>query len=739
MKKCDVIIPIYNAYDCLKSCIDSVINNTDFSKDSYLILIDDKSPDKRVLPLLKKYQKDYSYIKLIENEKNLGFVGSVNKGMKESKNDVVLLNSDTEVTKDWLKKMSESAYSDNNIATVTPLSNNATLVSVPTAFVPNTLPKGMSLKEMANVVEKCAYNENREVLTGHGFCLLIKREVLEEVGYFDEEGFGRGYGEENDFCFRCLDHGYRNVICDNTYILHKESQSFSDDKKELIEEGLEEIRKRYPDYKKELDKWCQSKEICYIGENVAMNLGTTTKKPNVLFIIHDWGDIRKNMGGTSLHAWDIICKLRNKFNFHVLSPEGTHYKVYSYWNCYEAESSISFPSINTTGDYQLYNIAYKKMLDQILQLFKINIVHVHHYKDNYFDMVNLFKKYNIYSVITLHDYYAVCPTINKLYKNETYCENPTLEKCQKCLVTKKVKENRTINIINSWRKNNYEFLKSFDKIITPSEAAKQEILMTYKDLNITVIEHGIDIIKDESVLKLNDDKNDVAFVGAIGIHKGRNILTAMIKSKKLKSTRIHLFGKLYNPIKQNKKYIDHGVYKREELKQLLKDNDIKLVCLFSTWPETYSYTLTECIASGIPVISFDFGAIAERIKKYKLGWLIPANSSVDDIMNKIEEIFNDKAEYNVVINSINKYKIKTVAEMTKDYDNIYSKNINNEIELVDKEELKKLIRNSRYEYTDISYQNYSWVFDTLKWKLISKIKLPKFMKRKQKIGDDLDD
>ena len=129
MNKCDIIIPIYNAYDCVIECIDSVIKNTTFDG-NILYLIDDKSPDDRILPLLKKYQKKYKFIKVIENEENLGFVGSVNKGMKVSKNDVILLNSDTEVTPHWLDKIIKCAYSEKMIATVTPLSNNATLASV---------------------------------------------------------------------------------------------------------------------------------------------------------------------------------------------------------------------------------------------------------------------------------------------------------------------------------------------------------------------------------------------------------------------------------------------------------------------------------------------------------------------------------------------------------------------------------------------------------------------------------
>ncbi len=259
MKKCDIIIPIYNAFEYTKACIESVIKYTDL-ENNRLILIDDKSPDKNILPMLEKYANGKNII-LLKNEVNQGFVGTVNKGMAYSDNDVLLLNSDTQVTENWLEKIKTCAYSSNKIATVTPLSNNATLASVPKSFVPNDLPEGYSLDEMAKLVEECSFKDYPEIPTGHGFCLYIRRDALDDIGLFDQEAYGRGYGEENDFCFRALNKGYRNLLCDDTYIYHKESASFQEDKKDLIEDGLKVITKKYPSYKKKLGLWCASNPI----------------------------------------------------------------------------------------------------------------------------------------------------------------------------------------------------------------------------------------------------------------------------------------------------------------------------------------------------------------------------------------------------------------------------------------------------------------------------------------------
>ena len=117
--------------------------------------------------------------------------------MQYSHHDVVLLNSDTEVTRNWLSKIQNCAYSKPAVATVTPLSNNATLASVPVFLAENTIPPGLSVEEYADIVEKCSMNLFPDIPTAHGFCMYIKREAIDDLGLFDEETFGKGYGEEN--------------------------------------------------------------------------------------------------------------------------------------------------------------------------------------------------------------------------------------------------------------------------------------------------------------------------------------------------------------------------------------------------------------------------------------------------------------------------------------------------------------------------------------------------------------
>lgn len=264
----DIIIPIYNAYDDLRKCLQSIYKYTDLEQNR-LILIDDKSSDARIVSYLDKQKKEN--IIIIHNEENKGFSNNINCGMAQSdESDVLLLNSDTIVTENWLKKIVECAYSDSSIGTVTPLSNNATLCSVPVLFQENKLPKNMSIDQMAAIVEKCSLKQYPRITVANGFCMYIKRELIKVIGNFDAEAFGRGYGEENDFCNRAVQKGYVHVMCDNTYIYHSGSKSFTSKEKRAYIKAHERILyERYPQEMRENTLHCKTNPNGWVGKNIA--------------------------------------------------------------------------------------------------------------------------------------------------------------------------------------------------------------------------------------------------------------------------------------------------------------------------------------------------------------------------------------------------------------------------------------------------------------------------------------
>ena len=681
MKKIDIVVPIYNAYEFTEECIKSVIRNTNLTTHT-LVLINDKSPDEKILPMLLKYQKENQdkQIIVLENEQNMGFVKTVNKGMKYSQNDVILLNSDTEVTKNWIEKIQKCAYSNQYIATVTPLTNNGTICSVPNFGIDNELPSGMTLEEYAKMIEETSKNRYPELTTGNGFCMYIKRDVINELGLFDDKTFGKGYGEENDFCYRALDHGYTNVLCDNTFVYHKGTQSFKKEnltatRAALIEEHMNLLRKKHPIYVQKTDNFIANNPIRDIQENVNLNIQLYNKK-RILYLVNEWQENMEMTGGTSLHIKDIIASnIQNDIASFVLAPDKgdlSRFKLYLYTNNYKREIANFKTDINQYGQITYTNNSYKEMLENIFESFKIDILHVHHFLFQTFDAIDIAKERKIYSIITLHDLYMVCPSINMVYVDK-YCEYDNKKDCLKCLNSR---YGVNSNILENWRNTCKKVLEKFDKIIVPSENTKKIFEKTYPKINIEVVEHGVEVINVKEHAKNKKETFDIAFVGAMAIHKGSNILKELVKQNHNSKLKIHLFGKseIQELTKSKANYINHGPYTRGELPQLLVENNIDLVCIFTQWPETYSYTLTESYMAHIPVLTFNIGAIGDRVQKDNLGWILPFPSDIKTILNKIQEIMDNKEEYKNKKANFKNYKFKELKEMQEYYENLY-KNI----------------------------------------------------------------
>lgn len=253
MKKIDIIVPIYEGYQETRECIESLINYND-TLICKVYLINDKSPNIQINDYLKEeiFPKNF---KVIDNEKNLGFVKTVNKGMKiSSKNDIILLNSDTVVTPNWYKNLQKIAYVDSKIATVTSPTNNGTISSFPLYNRDNELNVNQNnLNQISSEFKKNFGDSYTVIPTCVGHAVFIKREVINKIGYFNEMLFGKGYGEEVDFSFRISKHGYSNVLALNTFILHKGSTSFKDNKKTLIEDHKKILKRIH--FFKYLNMW----------------------------------------------------------------------------------------------------------------------------------------------------------------------------------------------------------------------------------------------------------------------------------------------------------------------------------------------------------------------------------------------------------------------------------------------------------------------------------------------------
>ena len=222
---CDIILPVYNGLTHLKDCIESILKHSPVEH-FHLYIIDDHS-DSITRGYLQEQAETHPQITLYRNKENLGFIISCNTGMAlGDANYVILINSDVIVTPGWLERLIECAESDSHIASVNPLTNYASQINLPMA-------PGANFYGMDEYLKIYSPRHFPDVVTGVGFCLLLRRAALNEVGVFDEI-YGRGYCEESDLCMRLTSRGYRTVVADHAYVYHKGRGTFTDRKERYL-------------------------------------------------------------------------------------------------------------------------------------------------------------------------------------------------------------------------------------------------------------------------------------------------------------------------------------------------------------------------------------------------------------------------------------------------------------------------------------------------------------------------
>jgi GT2 family glycosyltransferase len=228
-KSIDIIVPVYKNVRLTARCLDSLAEHIHelSASDPRLIVINDSPGERDVRHMLDSFASRHSFVTVLENEVNLGFVKTANKGLglacKEGR-DVILVNADTETFTDTLKNLVKAAYSDAQIGFASPRSNNASLCSLPHFYggtVADQAESHRRWKALSRTMPAFHFTP-----TAVGFYLYIKNAVMANFGFLDPN-FGLGYEEENDLILRANKVGYRAVLVNNAFAYHAGSASFN--------------------------------------------------------------------------------------------------------------------------------------------------------------------------------------------------------------------------------------------------------------------------------------------------------------------------------------------------------------------------------------------------------------------------------------------------------------------------------------------------------------------------------
>ncbi|GAB6846043.1 GT2 family glycosyltransferase [Methylorubrum rhodinum] len=614
-----LIMPVYKGIDDTLRAIHSVLSAAQATPFA-LVVIDDCSPEPALSTALADLAGRGLFV-LEKNAENLGFVRTCNRGLElAAGRDVVLLNADIVVFGDWLDRLLWHAGNDPSIATVTPFSNNATICSYPVFCIDNQTQLEVGPAEIDTFARVCNARTRSPVPTGVGFCFYMRRAVIDAVGPLDAETFGRGYGEENDFCMRALKAGFSNVLAHDVFVFHSGSVSFG---ALIATKGADIFRTvltKHADYQRRIETHIQVDPARFARRRLdhyrfARRATAVPGRRVALIVTHDFG------GGIETHVEAMSARLAQAgLDAVYLRTDGlTGVRA----DLPEA-SRIDFPAS------VLEPVSIPHEIDFVAELIgwlDPALVHVHSLAGldwpSTLALMGLIRGLPTDYDATLHDYSAVCHRNHLVRPEGVYCGLPAPSICRDCIRLDDDPESPPPDP-DERRRAFADFLGGARRVFAPSRdlAARIEGALGLEGIALRPHEEALPEAPPRSETR-RDGPLRVAVIGSIGVHKGFDVVHDLALDAQLRGLPIHytIIGHSYAikameavGVRETGRYGSDAAALAE-----IARLDPDLILLPSIWPETYCYTLSLALAARVPPAVFDLGAQAERLAELGQG------------------------------------------------------------------------------------------------------------------------
>jgi len=617
-----VVVPVYGAAKETQRCLAAVLAA---SPAVDLWVVDDASPDLGLREVLASLS-ERGLFRWVRNVENRGFAGVANQGIEAAcGRDLVLLNSDTEVFPGWLERLAAAAHSNEDVASVTPLSNNAEILSYPDRDLANPMQLEIAPAELAALAARVNARHRVTLPTGIGFCLYLRADALEQVGAFDEQAFAGGYGEETDWCLRASLRGYRHLVATDVYVWHEGASSFGSRRAGLRRRAAREIARRHPRYEESLRAVSVSDPLLPARRRLdaaRLRRAAPHAAPDssLLFVCHDKG------GGTERYAQTLATDLEERgANVFWLRPGPI------------AEPGfLSLGRRGVSGTPGLRSLHRERDFDDLLALLRIlgiDRLHVHHLagldEEGPLWLLRVAAGLGRPFDVTLHDYTAICPRMHLVGRAGRYCGEPPVSECQRC-VEKRGSEFGT-PLVWAWRARYASLLERADQVFCPSEDTRRRVERYFPGANL--VTRPPDSEPQQRPAARHSPSLEgpcvIASIGALTRAKGFDLLLACARDARARGLplRFEQIGFSADDAALRRAAVRvSGWLDEAGMQRAIQHSRATHALLLSRIPETWSYALSDAFAHGLTPIAFDLGAPAERIREAGRGELLPVEA-----------------------------------------------------------------------------------------------------------------
>ena len=613
----DVIIPVYGGVAEVEACLESVLASENSTLGD-VIVVNDCSPEPEIHEYLSKLS-DAGLIKLIINDENLGFVRSCNLAASlQPENDFLLLNADTEVHGDWLDRIAAHARRHHRIASVSPFSNNATIASYPWGGNSRDASTDINVAELDRAMASANPGESLSLPTAIGFCMFVSREAWQQAGGFDER-YGRGYGEEVEFCLATAAQGWDHLLACDVFVYHAGNISFGYDSEQLKTDAQKIVDQRYPDFSRDVQEWIKQDPALPARLRCDLQRLNPGKGPRILHVCHALG------GGVLQHVQDLTaaCSAHSDGVNFMLLPWG--------------KNAISIEAVGGRGAFamRLPGPDAEQRLSELLDALGIQRIHYHHYAGLPQWILEVPSRLSLPYDVTIHDFVAACPQYHFQTSTGRFCGRPSIAGCRACVDDRPDEWNLGIE---QWRARFSEHLSGAARVICPSHSAAEATTSYYPDSDCVVWPHF-----DTQTEQFNAHQTQrplrikVAIVGALSHIKGFELVSAVIRYAEQTDLPLDfvVVGPTIKPLHRETRAAVTGPYRRELLPDILVRERPDCFFFASQVPETFNYALSGCMATGLPIVAISCGAIEERLKDVSSATLLPVDSGVEAVVGAL--------------------------------------------------------------------------------------------------------
>ncbi len=613
-----VVVPAYRDRDATRACLDTL--RATLPRDVQVIVVDDASPEPDLVAALDAGARARQF-RLLRLPHNRGFPAAANAGIRAARGrDVVLLNSDTLTAGNWLEGLRRAAYQAPDIATATPFSNDATILSYPRRMGENPVPDLALTQKLAGLAARANAGRIVDLPTAVGFCMYIRRDCLDQVGLLREDVFAQGYGEENDFCLRARLLGWRHVAATGVFVTHHGGASFGGTRQALMARNAAVLEALHPGYEAMIARFIAADPLAGARRrlDLARFRAAWARKGRargaVLLITHDRG------GGV---AWRVAARIAALRASGLAAIELRGAKL-------EAGMAASFLADDEAGDFP--NLRFdlpseRALLLGILRRVGLVGVEIHHLLgQNAAGVLELCRALALPYEVHVHDHAWLCPRVALLGAVGRYCGAPLdPEICRACVADAGQLIEEDIDTA-ALRARSAAFFAGAARVVVPSRDTGARLARHFPALRAEIVpwesddppplaqERGSDVVR-------------VVLAGAIGVEKGYDVLLACARDAARRGLALDFTVVGYTAddarLMATGKVFITGDYQREEAVSLLRAAHAGLGFLPSIVPETWCFTLSELWRAGLAVVAFDLGAQAERISATGRGMLLP--------------------------------------------------------------------------------------------------------------------